>query len=163
MHCHKETEKEPVEPLDATALAPLTDVQGHALLGVGLQLVVVDGHLPLEQQDSRAVMEPRAPAPSLRRPICPAVCGHQRALGPVKGLLLLSLPTRPWPISKDKADRVPGATERTAWRPVTLRAPALPHATATPQTSAGHFPCCSEGLLNQPPSQKSRHSPHKHT
>lgn len=43
---------------DAAAPAPLTDVQGHALLGVGLQLVVVDGHLPLEQQDSRAVMGP---------------------------------------------------------------------------------------------------------
>lgn len=63
MHCHKETEQEPVEPLDATAPAPLTDVQGHALLGVGLQLVVVDGHLPLEQQDSRAGMEPPGSSP----------------------------------------------------------------------------------------------------
>lgn len=33
--------------------SPLTDVQGHALLGVRLQLVVVDGHLPLEEQGGR--------------------------------------------------------------------------------------------------------------
>ena len=51
----QETERGLVEPLDATAPAPLTNVQGHALLGVRLQLVVVDGHLPLEEQDSRAV------------------------------------------------------------------------------------------------------------
>lgn len=43
--------------------APLTNVQGHALLGVRLQLVVVDGHLPLEEQDSRAGTEPLGPSP----------------------------------------------------------------------------------------------------
>lgn len=31
----------------------LTNVQGHALLGVRLQLVVVDGHLPLEEQHTQ--------------------------------------------------------------------------------------------------------------
>lgn len=59
----QETERGLVEPLDATAPAPLTNVQGHALLGVRLQLVVVDGHLPLEEQDSRAVTEPPGPSP----------------------------------------------------------------------------------------------------
>lgn len=40
-----------VGPPDTTALAQLTNVQGHALLGVRLQLVVVDSHFPLEKQD----------------------------------------------------------------------------------------------------------------
>ena len=62
MHCHKETERGLAEPLDATAPALLTNVQGHALLGVRLQLVVVDGHLHLEE-DSRAVTEPLGPSP----------------------------------------------------------------------------------------------------
>lgn len=44
--------------LDATALAQLTNVQGHALLGVRLQLVVVDRHLPLQ---SRTEMESPGP------------------------------------------------------------------------------------------------------
>lgn len=43
-----------VEPPDTAALAQLTNVQGHALLGVRLQLVVVDRHLPLEKQDGQS-------------------------------------------------------------------------------------------------------------
>lgn len=37
-------------PWHTAALAWLTNVQGHALLRVRLQLVVMDGHLPLQEQ-----------------------------------------------------------------------------------------------------------------
>lgn len=45
-------DRESQSPRHMAALAWLTDVQGHALLGVRLQLVVMDGHLPLQEQQS---------------------------------------------------------------------------------------------------------------
>ena len=64
MHCHKKAEQGLMGPLDATAPAQLTNVQGHALLGVCLQLVVVDSHLPLEKQDKQSCDGvPRTPSP----------------------------------------------------------------------------------------------------
>jgi hypothetical protein len=50
-------------PWHMAALACLTNVQGHALLRVRLQLVVMDGHLPLQEQyrhnqDSGPWLEP---------------------------------------------------------------------------------------------------------
>ena len=91
---------------------------------------------PWKSRTAELGRSPWAPAPSLRRPVCPGVCGHQRILSPGKGLFLLSPPTRPQTIGRDRADRVPGVTELTAWWSVTLCAPALPRATATVQPSA---------------------------
>lgn len=50
-------------PWHMAVLACLTNVQGHALLRVRLQLVVVDGHLPLQEQHRHNHDSGPCPAP----------------------------------------------------------------------------------------------------
>lgn len=99
----------------------LTDVQGHALLGVRLQLVVVDGHLPLRKHGRPSEEESPGPQP-VPREACPGACGPER----MRAALQVRGGARPWGIGRD------GQTRSLLSEPTAWQSDALPSPTSNP-------------------------------